>query len=143
MALIACPDCGKPTSSWRFKCQQCGHRITYGGLRRQDSHRLADKIASSTTNPNYVAWSRNVITDVVNGGGVAGWLLIMATIAVATVALLMVRALVRHYLAPNPGDPEPAGVFLYIAVIPPIAVVFFRLVAPIFYRLHRRLRSRR
>ena len=104
-------------------------------------YRLADTTADSTDDAGYATWSRNVATDVVHGGSVAGWLLIMSTIAVAAIALALVRTLIRHYLAANPGDPEPVGAFLYIALIPPIAFVFFRLVAPVFYRLHQRLHS--
>jgi hypothetical protein len=105
----------------------------------QESAALADRIAARSTDSGYAAWQRTVIMDVVHGGGVAGFLLILATVAVCTVAFLCTHQVVSGLLRDAKGEAHSGGMLLYLAVVVPIAILFFRMAGPVFYRLHCRI----
>lgn len=137
MALIICSRCGEQTPDWKKVCDRCGEAITIRGRQQQESVRLADRIAATTKDAGYATWQRTVITDVVNGGGPAGWVLVFSTVAVCTLAFIGFRAVSGRLLRVAGVEHDP-GAMLYIAVVIPITVVYFKLAAPFCYRLHLR-----
>jgi hypothetical protein len=141
MALVVCSSCSKQTPDWRPVCQNCGVALTVRGRKQQESSALADRIAGASKDPACAAWQRTVIMDVVHGGGIAGYLLILTTVAICAGAFLLTHRLITRVMSSN-GEPRSGGALFYLAVVVPAAILFFRLAAPLFYRLHVRLSKR-
>jgi hypothetical protein len=114
-------------------CRECGAPLTVRARQQRLSRDLADRIAASTSDRGYAEWQRTVITDVVHGGGTAGYALVISTVVVCAAVFLGVHRAVLAWWEPA----NSPGIFVYLAVVVPLTVLYFRLRAPLFYRLHR------
>lgn len=142
MALVVCQSCKAQTPDWDKVCRKCGVALTLRGRKQQESSALADRIARSTSDTDYATWQRSVIMDVVSGGGLAGRLLVFSSVAVCTLAFIAARRAIGSFQHSD-GTPYSGGALFYLSVVVPIAVIYFRLSAPLFFKLHRRLSARR
>jgi hypothetical protein len=109
------------------------------GRQQLRSRDLADRIAARSSDHGYAAWQRTVITDVVHGGGAAGYVLVLSTVAVCALVFLFVHRGTMQLLH---TEHSPGAIF-YLVTVPPVAVIYFRIAAPLFYRLHVWLSERR
>jgi hypothetical protein len=143
MALVVCSSCGRQTPDWDKNCRECGVALTVRGRKQQESAALAERIAASTSDPDYAAWQRSVIMNVTSGGGMAGLLLVFSSVIVCTLAFLGAHRLKGMMLKHDDGTPYSGGILFYLGVAVPVTVFYFRLAAPWFYRVHLRLSARR
>ena len=138
MAIVACPSCGRRTPDWSKTCRGCGVALTLRGRKQQESDALADRIAESTSDEGYARWQRSVIMNVVHGGGTAGFLLVLSAVMVCSLAFILAHRLVSSFTHAD-GTPYSGGALFYLSIVVPAAVLYFRLAAPFFYRLHKRI----
>ena len=132
MSASFCPSCGQESINWRGRCRNGCKPLSFRARQQLRSRDLAERIASQTSDLGYADWQRTVITDVVHGGGAAGYILVLSTVAVCAGVFLGVhRGLMRLTNSEHGG-----GILFYLAVVLPLTVLYFRLAAPLFYRLH-------
>jgi len=139
MTASVCSKCGQESLDAKGRCANGCKPPSLWGRQRLRSSDLADRIAARSADTGYAVWQRTVITDVVHGGGVAGYILVLSTVAVCAFVFLLVHRGTMRLLH---TEHSPGAIF-YLVTVPPVAVLYFRLAAPLFYRLHVWLSDRR
>ena len=139
---MVCQSCGARLDDSGKACPTCGATIGLRTRKRRESEALADRIANSSRDAGFGQWQRSVIMNVSSGGGVAGVLLVISAVVIATLLFIAAHRLVGQ-IKHDDGTPYSGGALFYLSVVVPLAVLYFRLAAPLFYRLHVRLTTRR
>ena len=109
---MICQSCGATVTEPGKKCPACGHRPNLRARKQQESETLADQIASSSPNIGYSAWQRSVIMNVVDGGGLAGLLLVLSSVIVCCLAFIAAHRMIGQFKHDD-GTPYSGGALFY------------------------------